>query len=141
MDQIVSGSLGQQRLMMALLGAFAGLALLLAVVGIYSLVAYTVVQRYAEIGIRLALGAQRRDVLALVLGQGMKPVLFGLAAGLVIALALGQLIAAQLYGITAHDPLMFGAVTVLLASVSALACLLPARRATRVDPLVALRAE
>ena len=97
----------QARLMMWLLGIFAGVALLLATVGIYGAVAYTVEQRTGEIGVRMALGAQTLDVLRLVVGQGMKPVLFGLVAGLAAALALGRLIASQLYQVSAHSPLLF----------------------------------
>jgi putative ABC transport system permease protein len=141
MEAVVAGSLGQQRLMMSLLGAFAGLALLLAVVGIYSLVAYSVGQRTPEIGIRLALGATPRDVLTLMIGQGMKPILIGLGAGLVAALALGHLIAAQLYEVSARDPVTLITAALALGTVALIACWLPARRATRVDPMIALRSE
>jgi predicted permease len=141
MEEVVAGSLGQQRLMMSLLGIFAGLALLLAVVGIYSLVAYSVGQRTPEIGIRLALGATPRDVLALMIGQGMKPILVGLAAGLIAAIALGNLIASQLYEISARDPVTLFTAAFALGAVALIACWLPARRATRVDPMTALRAE
>jgi ABC-type antimicrobial peptide transport system permease subunit len=127
--------------MMWLLGIFAGVALLLATVGIYGAVAYTVEQRTGEIGVRMALGAQTLDVLRLVVGQGMKPVLFGLVAGLAAALALGRLIASQLYQVSAHSPLLFVGTIVLLGTAALLACLFPARRASRLNPVTALRTE
>jgi len=126
---------------MWLLGIFAGVALLLATVGIYGAVAYTVAQRTGEIGVRMALGAQTLDVLRLVVGQGMKPVLFGLVAGLAAALALGRLIASQLYQVSAHSPLLFVGTIVLLGTAALLACLFPARRASRLNPVTALRTE
>ena len=141
LETIVSESLGQERLTMALLGVFAGIALLLAVVGIYGAVAYTVEQRTAEIGVRMALGAQTPDVLRLVVRQGMNPVLIGLVAGLVATFAVGRLIAAQLYEISPHNPILLGAVAALLALAALVACLVPARRATLVDPIQALRTE
>ena len=141
MDKIVAQALGQARLMMWLLGTFAGAALLLATVGIYGAVAYTVEQRTGEIGVRMALGAQTMDVLRLVVKQGMRPVIFGLAVGLAAALALGRLIAAQLYQTSAHNPLLLAATMSILAVAALLACLLPARRATLVDPIEALRTE
>jgi putative ABC transport system permease protein len=134
-------SLGQQRLTMGLLGAFAGVALLLAIVGIYGAVAYTVEQRTTEIGVRMALGAQVTDVLRLVVKQGMNPVLLGLVIGLAATLGAGHLIAAQLYQISPHNPLLIAVTAAALAIAALLACLIPARRATSVDPLVALRAE
>jgi predicted permease len=141
MDAIVAQAVGQTRLMMWLLGIFAGVALLLASIGIYGAVAYTVEQRTGEIGVRMALGAQTRDVLRLVVGQGMKPVLIGLAIGITAAFALGRLIASQLYQVSAHNPALLGGATVLLAGTALIACLLPARRATLVDPVQALRTE
>jgi putative ABC transport system permease protein len=141
MDKIVAQALGQARLMMWLLGIFAGAALLLATVGIYGAVAYTVEQRTGEIGVRMALGAQMMDVLRLVVAQGMKPVVIGLAAGLVAALALGRLLTSQLYQISAHNPLVLTATVLLLGAAALLACLLPARRAAHVDPIQALRTE
>jgi len=141
MDKIVAQALGQARLMMWLLGTFAGAALLLATVGIYGAVAYTVEQRTGEIGVRMALGAQTMDVLRLVVKQGMRPVIFGLAVGLAAALTLGRLIAAQLYQTSAHNPLLLAATMSILAVAALLACLLPARRATLVDPIEALRTE
>ena len=141
MDAIVARSLGQARLMMTLLGIFAGVALLLATVGIYGAVAYTVEQRTGEIGVRMALGAQTLDVLRLVVAQGMKPVFVGLIAGLATALALGRLIAAQLYQVSAHNPLLLMTTAAILAMAAFLACLLPARRASLLNPVEALRAE
>jgi predicted permease len=141
MDAVVARALGQARLMMWLLGIFAGVALFLASIGIYGAVAYTVEQRTGEIGVRMALGAQTRDVLRLVVNHGMKPVLVGLAVGVAAAFALGRLIGSQLYQVSAHNPLLLVGSTLLLAITALIACLLPARRATRVDPIQALRAE
>ena len=141
MDKIVAQALGQARLMMWLLGIFAGAALLLATVGIYGAVAYTVEQRTGEIGVRMALGAQMMDVLRLVVTQGMKPVIIGLGAGLAAALALGRLLTSQLYQISAHNPLVLTATVMLLGAAALLACLLPARRAALIDPIQALRTE
>ena len=141
LDAIVTQSLGQQRLTMGLLGAFAGTALLLAIVGIYGAVAYTVEQRTAEIGVRMALGAQVKDVLRLVVKQGMNPVLIGLGVGLVAIFGVGRLLAAQLYQISPHNPFLLGLTAVGLAVAALLACLIPARRATHVDPIEALRTE
>ncbi len=141
LEAIVSDSLGDRRLTMALLGVFAGIALLLAVVGIYGAVAYTVEQRTSEIGVRMALGAQTIDVLRLVVRQGMNPVILGLIIGLAGTFAVGRLLAAQLYQISPHDPFLLGAAAIVLAVAALLACLLPARRATRIDPIEALRSE
>ena len=141
MDTVVAQALGQARLTTILLGIFAGVALLLAAVGIYGAVAYTVEQRTGEIGVRMALGAQTMDVLRLVVAQGMKPVIIGLAAGLVAALALGRLLTSQLYQISAHNPLVLTATVVILGAAALLACLLPARRAALIDPIQALRTE
>jgi putative ABC transport system permease protein len=126
---------------MWLLAIFAGVALLLASIGIYGAVAYTVEQRTGEIGVRMALGAQTRDVLRLIVNQGMKPVVIGLVIGIVAAFALGRLIAAQLYQTSAHNPALLASVALLLAGTALVACLLPARRATLVDPVQALREE
>jgi predicted permease len=141
MNKIVDESLGQRRLTMTLLGAFAGIALVLAMVGIYGAVAYTVEQRTGEIGVRMALGAQTADVLRLVVKQGMAPVILGLIIGLVAALALGRLLTAQLYEISPHNPSLLAVTTVTLAVVALLACLIPARRASLVNPIEALRTE
>jgi putative ABC transport system permease protein len=141
MDAVVAQALGQARLMMWLLGIFAGVALLLASIGIYGAVAYTVEQRTGEIGVRMALGAQTRDVLRLVVSQGMKPVLIGLTIGIASAFAVGRLIASQLYEVSAHNPALLAGSSVLLATIALIACLLPARRAAHVDPIQALRVE
>ncbi len=141
MEEVVNQSLGQRRLTMALLGGFAAIALILAMVGIYGAVAYTVEQRTGEIGVRMALGAQTRDVLALVVRQGMSPVVIGLIIGLVAALALGRLLATQLYEVSASNPFFLASIAALLAVVGLIACLIPARRATLVNPIDALRAE
>src|SRR6202043_2629537 len=141
MEAVIAQALGQARLMTWLLGIFSGVALLLASIGIYGAVAYTVEQRTGEIGVRMALGAQTRDVLRLIVNQGMKPVVIGLAVGLTAAFALGRLIAAQLYQVSSHNPALLGGATVLLAAIALVACLLPARRAALVDPVQALRTE
>ncbi len=141
MDAVVAQALGQARLMMILLGLFAGVALLLAAVGIYGAVAYSVAQRTGEIGVRIALGAQAADVLKLVFGQGMMPVVIGLASGIAAALALGRLLRTQLYHISPHNPTLLFTTAIVLVLVAMVACLLPARRATQVDPIQALRAE
>src|SRR6266403_216033 len=135
MDKIVAQALGQARLMMWLLGIFAGAALLLATVGIYGAVAYTVEQRTSEIGVRMALGAQTADILRLVVKQGMRPVIFGLVVGLAAALALGRLLTSQLYQISAHNPLVLTATIAILGVAALLACLFPARRASLVNPV------
>jgi putative ABC transport system permease protein len=141
LDTIVAQSLGQRRLTMGLLGAFAGVALLLAVVGIYGAVAYTVEQRTAEIGVRMALGAQVKDVLRLVVRQGMDPVLIGLGFGLVAIFGTGRFLTAQLYQISPHNPMLLALTAAGLAIAALLACLIPARRATSIDPIQALRSE
>jgi len=141
MDELIAVSLAQQRFNMLLLGLFAVLALILAAVGIYGAMAYAVNQRTHEIGIRTALGAQRRDVLRLVMKDGTKIALFGIASGIAGALALTRLMASLLFEVKPTDPATFAAVTILLALVALAACYIPARRAMRVDPMVALRYE
>jgi ABC-type antimicrobial peptide transport system permease subunit len=130
-----------RRFTMVLLAVFAGLALLLSSIGIYGVISYVVGQRTNEIGIRIALGAQQRDVLRLMLGEGMKMALLGVAVGIAVALGLTHLMVNILFGVSATDPLTFLGVATLLVVVALVACWIPARRATRVDPLVALRYE
>ncbi|MBV9073585.1 MAG: ABC transporter permease [Acidobacteria bacterium] len=140
-DDVLATDMGQQRFSMILLAVFAGVALLLAVIGIYGVLSYVVGQRTQEIGVRMALGAQRTNVLAMVLGGGARLTLIGIGLGVVSALALTRLMASMLFGVKPSDPLTFGAVALILAAIAAFACLLPAHRATRVDPIVALRYE
>jgi predicted permease len=141
MNEVVSNSLAARRLSMILLGVFAALALLLACVGIYGVISYLVGQRTQEIGVRIALGAQRSDVLRLVIGHGARMALLGVAIGVGTALGLTRLMANQLFGVSAHDPLTFAGVAMLLTLVAIAACYVPARRAMRVDPMIALRHE
>ncbi len=141
MNEVVSNSFAARRLSMMLLGVFAGLALVLACVGIYGVISYLVGQRTHEIGVRVALGAQRNDVLRLIIGHGARMALIGVALGIGFALGLTRLMANQLFGVSAHDPLTFAGVAVLLMIVAVAACYIPARRAMRVDPVVALRHE
>ena len=141
MDQVLSRSLAVRNFMRVLLSFFAVLALLLASVGIYGVISYTVSQRTQEIGLRIALGAQRWDVLRIVLAEGAKLILIGAVLGLAASLALTKFLASLLYNISATDPLIFAASTALLASVAVAACYIPARRASKVDPIIALRYE
>jgi putative ABC transport system permease protein len=141
LDQILAESLARRHLYMVLLGIFSSAALLLAAVGIYSMVSYSVSQRTHEMGIRLAIGAERKDVLLLVLGQGAKVALLGIAVGIAAALALTRLMSNLLFGVSATDPLTFAGVAMLLALMALFTSYIPARRAVRVDPLVALRHE
>ena len=141
MDGIISDSLASQRFSMAVLGIFAMLALALASVGIYGVISYLVGQRTQEIGIRVALGANRSDVLRMVLGDGMKMTLLGVVIGVAAAAGLTRLMASLLFGVSATDPLTFTAVAIVLSTVALAACYIPARRAMRVDPMVALRYE
>jgi putative ABC transport system permease protein len=138
---LVDDSVIQQRFAMYVIGAFGALALLLASIGMYGVISYSTTQRTQEIGIRLALGAQRRDVMAMVLAHGGRLAALGITIGLVAALALARTLASFLYGVQPADPITFAAVALLLCAVALLACYLPARRAMRVDPTVALRYE
>ena len=141
MDDYISATVAGPRFNATLLVIFAGVALILTIVGLYGVMSYSVAQRTNEIGIRMALGAQTKDVLRLIVSQGFKLVLIGLGIGLAGAFALTRVIASLLFGVTTKDPLTFAAVAVLLALVALLACYIPARRATRLDPLHALRYE
>ena len=141
MDQLLADSLSRSRFTMLLLGIFAAVALVLAAVGIYGLIAYSVTQRTQELGIRIALGAQRRDVLRHVLGQGTRLTLLGVTVGVLAGLGFARLLSTLLFGVSATDPLTFACVAALLGLVGLAACYIPARRATRVDPIVALRYE
>jgi len=141
MDHIVSESVTQPRFNLFLLGLFSAIALLLSAAGIYGVTAYSVTQRTQELGIRLALGAQVSDVLKMILGQGMTVIAIGLVIGLAAAFGLMRLMRSLLFGVGENDPLTFVAITLVLAGVALLACFIPARRAAKVDPLIALRAE
>jgi putative ABC transport system permease protein len=141
MSDRVSNSIARPRYNATLLSLFALLALILAAVGIYGVISYSVSQRTHEIGIRMALGAQRRDVLKLVIGRGMLLALIGVATGLGAAFALTRVISTLLFGVSAIDLATFVVITLLLTTVALLACWIPARRATKVDPIVALRCE
>jgi putative ABC transport system permease protein len=141
MDQMIAESVSQPRFYMTLLGAFATLALLLAALGIYGVISYVVSQRTRELGIRIALGATRERVMRLVLNQGLALTIAGIAIGLAGSYWLARLISKLLFGVTPADPLTFGSVASVLLAVAWLASYLPARRAARVDPVVAMRAE
>jgi predicted permease len=141
MQEIIADSLAARRFSMILLGVFAALALILSSIGIYGVISYLVGQRTHEIGVRIALGARRRDVLALILSQGARLTFLGIAIGVAASLGLTRLMARMLYGVSAHDPLTFFCVAAILAFVAVAACYIPTRRAMRVDPLVALRYE
>jgi predicted permease len=141
MESLISDSLAERRFAMVLLGAFAVLALLLASVGIYGVIAYVVGQRTQEIGIRMALGAERKDVLRMVLWEGLRLALVGVLTGTVAALLLTRFMAKMLYGVSASDPLTFCGLAILLAAVAIAACYIPARRAASIEPMQALRTE
>jgi ABC-type antimicrobial peptide transport system permease subunit len=141
MQEIVADSLAARRFSMILLGVFAMLALLLSSIGIYGVISYLVGQRTHEIGVRIALGARRRDVLALILSQGARLTFLGIAIGVAASLGLTRLMSRMLYGVSASDPLTFVCVAAILALVALAACYIPTRRAMRVDPTVALRHE
>jgi putative ABC transport system permease protein len=141
MDELLSRTLSEAKFSLLLFSLFAALALVLAAIGIYGVMATAVTQRTHEIGLRMALGAQKRDVLRLVIRQGMMLVLIGVVAGLASAVALTRLMSTLLFGVSATDPMTLTLITLLLASVALLACYLPARRAAKVDPMIALRYE
>ena len=141
MDEYLSASVAAPRFNTTLLSIFAGVALVLTIVGLYGVMSYSVIQRTNEIGIRLALGAQTRDVLLMIVKQGSKLILFGLVLGLAGAFAATRVIESLLFGVKTRDPFTFVAAAVLLAVVALLACYVPAWRATKVDPLEALRYE
>jgi putative ABC transport system permease protein len=137
----MAAATGVRRFNAILLALFAGTAMLLTVVGLYGVIAYLVGRRVREIGIRMALGAERTDILRLILAQGMKPVAVGGGLGLIASFALTRLMKSLLFGVSATDPLTFAIIAVLLTVVALLACWIPARRATKIDPLTALRQE
>jgi putative ABC transport system permease protein len=141
LDDVVTSASARERFLLALLTAFAGVALVLAAVGVFGVVSYSTTRRTREIGIRIALGARRGTVAGLVLRQGLAPVLAGIAAGLVLAVLLVRGMASMLFGVAPFDPLTFAGVVGLLLLAAVLGCALPARRATRVDAVAALRSE
>jgi putative ABC transport system permease protein len=140
-EEYLSRSMGSTRFNMTLLGAFALVALVMTAVGLYGVISFSVSQSTREIGIRVALGAQRRDALALVMRRGMMLALIGILIGLAAAFGATRLMASWLFGVGTTDPATFAGVALLLTGIAALACYVPARRATRVDPIVALRSE
>jgi putative ABC transport system permease protein len=141
LEHLIDNAVAPRRLITELLGGFSALALTLAALGLYGVIAYSVTQRTQEIGIRMAIGAQRGDILQLILRNGLNLVVLGVGIGLAGALALTRVLQSQLFGVTAHDPLVFAGNAALLLLVATAACILPALRATRVDPMTALRAE
>jgi predicted permease len=141
MNEVIADSLARQRFLMILLAAFAATALLLASIGLYGVISYLVGQRTQELGVRIALGAGRKDILRLIVNHGMKMALAGVTIGLTAAFGLTRLLSGMLYGVSATDPATFAVIALLLAAVALLACFVPAWRATRVDPMIALRHE
>ena len=140
-DDALGQSISQERFHTFLLASFSAIALMLAAIGIFGVISYSASQRTREIGIRIALGAERRDILRLILGQGTRLALFGLGIGVVAAFLLTHLMSSLLYGVSATDPVTFGSVTIILLAVALIACYIPARHAMHVDPVVALRYE
>jgi ABC-type antimicrobial peptide transport system permease subunit len=141
MEEVLSGSVAPTRMSMFLLAAFGALALIMAAVGVYGVLSYTVMERQREMGIRMALGAEPSGLRTLMLQHGMRQAVLGLAIGIAGAIALTRVMQTLLFGVTPTDPLTFGAVIALLTAVSGLACYIPARRATKVDPAAVLRAD
>jgi putative ABC transport system permease protein len=141
LSEVYSASLGSRRFNVILIGFFGITALLLATTGVFGVMAYSVSRRTREIGVRIALGAAAGDVLKMILGQGLRPILVGVAIGIAGALALTRTVESLLFGVTATDPLTFGGVTLILVGAALLACYVPARRVTKVDPVIALRYE
>jgi predicted permease len=141
MNEVIAGTLAERRFSMILLSTFAGLALLLAVIGVYGVTSYSVGRRTNEIGLRMAIGAERGEILRLILREGMRLSLVGIGVGVAASLLLTRLLSDLLFGVSPHDPLTLTVVAVLLAAVAAAACWIPAARAMRVDPVVALRYE
>jgi len=141
MDEVIARSMAERRFALEILAIFAGVALLLAAIGIYGVMSYSFSRRIHEIGIRIALGAQRMEILRMALGQGMRLVFFGLIAGLIGAVVLTRFLRSLLFNVTSTDPLVFASIAALLAAVALLACYIPAKRATKIDPLAALREE
>jgi len=141
MESLVDNALGSKRVLLGLVGAFATVAVLLAGVGIFGVMSFAVTQRTHEVGVRMALGAQGNEVLRLIVGQGLRLTFVALVIGLIAASGATRLLASQLFGVTPSDPVTFAAVPLVLGAVAVLACYLPARRASRLDPLVALRRE
>jgi len=141
LSQVYSASLGSRRFNLILFGFFGMAALLLATTGVFGVMAYSVSRRTREIGVRVALGARSRDVLTMILGQGLRTILIGIAIGFAGSLAITRTLQSLLFGVTATDPVTFVAVILLLVTTALLACYIPARRAAKVDPMVALRCE
>ena len=139
MDDVFAEAIGRPRLLAQLLGIFAGLAILLAAIGSYGVLSYMVTERRREIGIRMALGADRSSVLRMVLRQGLVLTALGIAGGLAVAFAMNRVLASLLFGVRPSDPATMAAVVALIATVAFVACYLPARLATRVDPMIVLR--
>jgi ABC-type antimicrobial peptide transport system permease subunit len=141
MEQMVSGSVGRQRFYATLIAIFAGVALVLSAVGLYGVIAYAVSQRTHELGVRVALGATGDRITRMVIGEGLALTAAGIVLGMIGAIAMGEVVSSLLFGITPRDPLTLGVVVITLAAIATLASWLPARRAARVDPLIAMRGD